>query len=125
MGVSTHVLDTMHGCPAAGMGVALYTTHGGQASLVKRLVLNADGRNPDGPLYDNHSLKPATLNTVTAAIACGGDVHVLVAGKDAGAVATAAAQITGVSKVWHAEAAVFAHGLDEHMADQVLALASG
>ena len=42
--------------------------------------------------HDNHSLKPATLNTVTAAIACGGDVHVLVAGKDAGAVATAAAQ---------------------------------
>ena len=75
--------------------------------------------------HDNHSLKPATLNTVTAAIACGGDVHVLVAGKDAGAVATAAAQITGVSKVWHAEADVFAHGLAEHMAAQVLALASG
>ena len=64
MGLSTHVLDTMHGCPAAGMGVALYTTHGGQASLVKRLVLNADGRNPDGPLYDNHSLKPGTYRLV-------------------------------------------------------------
>jgi electron transfer flavoprotein alpha subunit len=51
--------------------------------------------------HDNHSLKPATLNTVTAAIACGGDIHVLVAGKDAGAVATAAAQIAGVSKVLH------------------------
>jgi len=75
--------------------------------------------------HDNHSLKPATLNTVTAAIACGGDVHVLVAGKDAGAVATAAAQIAGVSKVLHAEADVFAHGLAEHMAAQVLALASG
>ena len=75
--------------------------------------------------HDNHSLKPATLNTVTAAIACGGNVHVLVAGIDAGAVATAAAQITGVSKVWHAEADVFAHGLAEHMAAQVLSLASG
>ena len=64
MGLSTHGLDTMHGCPAAGMGVALYTTHGGQASLVKRLVLNADGRNPDGPLYDNHSLKPGTYRLV-------------------------------------------------------------
>ena len=75
--------------------------------------------------HDNHSLKPATLNTVTAAIACGGDVHVLVAGLDAGAAAQAAAQISGVSKVLHAEAEVFAHGLAEHMAAQVLALASG
>jgi electron transfer flavoprotein alpha subunit len=75
--------------------------------------------------HDNHSLKPATLNTVTAAIACGGEVHVLVAGKDAGAAAQAAAQISGVSKVLHAEADVFAHGLAEHMAAQVLALAAG
>ena len=75
--------------------------------------------------HDNHSLKPATLNTVTAAIACGGEVHVLVAGKDASAAAQAAAQISGVSKVLHAEADVFAHGLAEHMAAQVLALASG
>jgi 5-hydroxyisourate hydrolase len=50
MGLSTHVLDTMHGTPAAGMAVALYTTHGGAATLVKRLVLNADGRNPGGML---------------------------------------------------------------------------
>jgi 5-hydroxyisourate hydrolase len=46
------------------MGVALYTTHGGQASLVKRLVLNADGRNPDGPLYDNASLQKGTYRLV-------------------------------------------------------------
>ena len=75
--------------------------------------------------HDNHSLKPATLNTVTAAIACGGEVHVLVAGMNAAAAAQAAAQISGVSKVLHAEAEVFAHGLAEHMAAQVLALASG
>ncbi len=75
--------------------------------------------------HDNHSLKPATLNTVTAAIACGGEVHVLVAGKNAAAAATAASQVAGVSKVLHAEADVFVQGLAEHMAAQVLALASG
>ena len=74
--------------------------------------------------HDNHSIKPATLNTITAAIACGGDVHVLVAGKDAAAAAQAAAQIAGVTKVLHADADGFAHGLAEHMAAQVLALAS-
>lgn len=73
--------------------------------------------------HDNHSLKPSTLNTVTAAIACGGEVHVLVAGKDAAAAALAASQIDGVSKVLHAESDAFANGLAEHMAAQVLALA--
>ena len=57
MGLSTHVLDTMHGTPAAGMAVALYTTDGDAATLVKRFVLNTDGRNPEGPLYDNASLR--------------------------------------------------------------------
>lgn len=60
MGLSTHVLDTMHGTPAAGMGVALYTTQGDTATLVKRFVLNQDGRNPDGLLYDHTSLKVGT-----------------------------------------------------------------
>ena len=60
MGLSTHVLDTMHGSPAAGMAVALYTTHGDAATLVRQFTLNADGRNPDGPLYDNASLKVGT-----------------------------------------------------------------
>ena len=45
--------------------------------------------------HDNASIKSATLNTVTAALACGGDVHVLVAGENAGAAAQAAAQIAG------------------------------
>ncbi|MFM7332669.1 MAG: hydroxyisourate hydrolase [Brachymonas sp.] len=57
MGLSTHVLDTMHGCPAAGMAVALYTQQGSAFELVKRFALNADGRNPDGLLYDNASLR--------------------------------------------------------------------
>ena len=64
MGLSTHVLDTMHGCPAAGMQVALYTTEGERATLVKRLTLNSDGRNPDGPLYDNANLKVGTYRLV-------------------------------------------------------------
>ncbi|MCD2514683.1 electron transfer flavoprotein subunit alpha/FixB family protein, partial [Acidovorax sp. D4N7] len=55
--------------------------------------------------HDNTSIKPATLNTVTAAAACGGDVHVLVAGEGAAAAAQAAAQIAGVSKVIHADGA--------------------
>jgi 5-hydroxyisourate hydrolase len=60
MGLSTHVLDTMHGTPAAGMAVALYRTGSGAPVLVKRFTLNHDGRNPDGPLYDNASLQAGT-----------------------------------------------------------------
>ena len=75
--------------------------------------------------HDNATLKGATLNTVTAASAIGGEVHVLVAGHNAGAVAQAAAHVAGVSKVLHADAASLAEGLAENMAAQVLALASG
>src|SRR5688500_15978225 len=64
MGLSTHVLDTMHGCPAAGMAVSLYTTRGGNPVLVKRFKLSEDGRNPDGPLYDSASLKKGTYRLV-------------------------------------------------------------
>ncbi|RDI27515.1 electron transfer flavoprotein subunit alpha/FixB family protein [Pseudacidovorax intermedius] len=73
--------------------------------------------------HDNQSIKPATLNTVTAAAACGGEVHVLVAGQNAGAAAQAAAQIAGVAKVIHADGASLAEGLAENVAAQVLALA--
>jgi electron transfer flavoprotein alpha subunit len=72
--------------------------------------------------HDNASLKGSTLHTVTAAAQCGGDVHVLVAGSNAGA-AAAAAQIAGVSKVIVADAAYFADGLAENVAEQVLAIA--
>ena len=74
--------------------------------------------------HDNASIKGATLNTVTAAAACGGDVHVLVAGHNAGAAAAAAGQIAGVAKVIHADAASLAHGLAENVAAQVLAIAA-
>lgn len=63
MGLSTHVLDTMHGTPAAGMAVALYTTEGETATLVRQLVLNQDGRS-DAPLYDNQSLRKGTYRLV-------------------------------------------------------------
>ncbi len=75
--------------------------------------------------HDNNSIKSATLNVVTAAKALGGDVHVLVAGANAGAAAAAAAQIAGVSKVLHADGAQLADGLAENVAAQVLAVASG
>ena len=75
--------------------------------------------------HDNNSIKAATLNVVTAAKALGGDVHVLVAGANAGAAAAAAAQIAGVSKVLHADGAQFADGLAENVAAQVLAVAAG
>lgn len=64
MGLSTHVLDTMHGSPAVGMAVQLYTTDGDAATLVKEFVLNQDGRNPDGLLYDHQSLKQGTYRLV-------------------------------------------------------------
>ena len=70
--------------------------------------------------HDNASIKGATLNTVTAALACGGDVHILVAGHNAVTAAQAAAQIAGVSKVIHADSEGLAHGLAENVAAQGL-----
>lgn len=74
--------------------------------------------------HDNHVLKAATLNTVTAALALGGSVHILVAGSGALAVAQAAAHIAGVSKVIHADGASLAHDLAENKAAQILAIAA-
>ena len=74
--------------------------------------------------HDNASVKGATLNTVSAALQCGGDVHVLIAGHNAGAAAAAAAQIVGVAKVLHADAECLGHGLAENVAAQVLAIAA-
>ena len=73
--------------------------------------------------HDNSAIKGATLNTVTAALACGGEVHVLVAGHNAAAAAAAAAQIAGVAKVIHADSADLADALAENVAAQVLVLA--
>ena len=79
--------------------------------------------------HDNASIKGATLNTVAAArqisMFADGQVHVLVAGHNAGAAAQAAAQIEGVAKVLHADGEALAHALAENVAAQVLAVAGG
>jgi electron transfer flavoprotein alpha subunit len=73
--------------------------------------------------HDNHAVKGGTLNTVTAAAKCGGEVHVLVAGSGCGDAAKAAAAIAGVSKVLVADAPHLAEQLAEAVAEQVLAVA--
>jgi electron transfer flavoprotein alpha subunit len=74
--------------------------------------------------HDNAALKGSTLHTVTAAVACGGEVHLLVAGSNCGAAAQEAAGIAGVAKVLVADAPQFADGLAENVAEQVLAIAA-
>ncbi len=73
--------------------------------------------------HDNSSIKPSTLNTISAALACGGDVHLLVAGHNSAAAAAAGAQIAGVGKVIHVDHDSLGHGLAENVAAQVVALA--
>ncbi|MGB3275479.1 MAG: FAD-binding protein [Castellaniella sp.] len=75
--------------------------------------------------HDNAQLGAATRNAVAAAAAIGGEVHVLVAGSGARAVADQAAQVAGVSKVLLADGASLAAGLAENLAAQVLAVAGG
>jgi electron transfer flavoprotein alpha subunit len=72
--------------------------------------------------HDHGTLKSATLNTVSAAAACGGEVHVLIAGHNAGGAAAAASKIAGVAKVIHADGPSLAEQLAENVAAQVLAL---
>jgi 5-hydroxyisourate hydrolase len=64
MGLSTHVLDTMHGCPASGMKVAFYATQGANATLLRQFVLNRDGRCPNGPLVPDNALQAGTYRLV-------------------------------------------------------------
>jgi electron transfer flavoprotein alpha subunit len=75
--------------------------------------------------HDNRSIKGVTLNTIAAAALMGGDVHLLIAGHDAGRAVEAAVRIAGVSKVLHADAVALEHGLAENVAAQVVALADG
>ncbi|WP_194727371.1 electron transfer flavoprotein subunit alpha/FixB family protein [Noviherbaspirillum malthae] len=74
--------------------------------------------------HDNASLKGSTLNTITAAAACGGDVHVLIAGANCGAAAEATSKVVGVAKVLVADAPHFADGQAENVAEQALTIAS-
>jgi 5-hydroxyisourate hydrolase len=57
--LTTHVLDTMNGCPAAGMRVRLYSIAAGEATLLKALTLNADGR-ADAPLLEGAAFGPGS-----------------------------------------------------------------
>ena len=75
--------------------------------------------------HDNAELKPATLNTVTAAKAIGGDIHVLVAGEGCGGVADAAAKIDGVTKVLVADTPEYGHRLAENVANLLVGMVRG
>ena len=75
--------------------------------------------------HDNATLKPATLNVVTAAAKIGGSVDVLVAGSNCGAVADAAAKVAGVAKVLVADNAAYQYQLAENMGELVAELGKG
>lgn len=75
--------------------------------------------------HTNVALGAATLNTVSAAKAIGGEIHVLVAGAGSAAVAEAAAKIDGVSKVLSADNAAFAHQLPENVAPLIAEVGKG
>ncbi len=73
--------------------------------------------------HDHGALKSATLHTIAAAQKVGGDIHVLVAGHNAGGAAQAAANVAGVAKVLHADAAHLASQTAENLAALAMALA--
>jgi electron transfer flavoprotein alpha subunit len=75
--------------------------------------------------HEAGALKPATLNTVTAARALGGEVHLLLAGSGLSGLAQTAAQVAGVAKVLVADDASLAHPLAEPLAALIVALAPG
>ena len=62
-GLTTHVLDTMNGCPAAGMEVCLFRLDAGSARELKSVLLNADGR-PDAPLLEAAGMSPGRYRLV-------------------------------------------------------------
>ena len=74
--------------------------------------------------HNNLFLNAATLHTITAAVQCGGDVDVLIAGNAADAVATEASKIVGVHKVIHIDASDLGDQLAEPLAAQILAIAN-
>ena len=61
--LTTHVLDTAHGCPAAGMAVALYRLEGATATLLQAITLNHDGR-ADRPLLEGAAFVPGRYRLV-------------------------------------------------------------
>lgn len=75
--------------------------------------------------HDNKELKSGTLNAVQAATEIGGDIAVLVAGHECAEVAAAAANVAGVTRVIHVDAAHYAHDLAENLAPLIVSLAEG
>ena len=75
--------------------------------------------------HDNQELKGATLNTVTAANAIGGDIDILVAGSNCGNVAEAASQVPGISKVLVADQETYKNSLAENLGNLVVELSEG
>jgi electron transfer flavoprotein alpha subunit len=75
--------------------------------------------------HDNSSLKQSTLNVIAAAKAIGGDIDVLVAGENCGAVAESAAKAEGVNKVLVADNAVYGHSLAENLSALVAEVGKG
>ncbi len=73
--------------------------------------------------HESSEIKAATLNTIAAGVAIGGEIHVLVAGEDCAGAAEAAAKIDGVAKVLVADSAEYAHGIAENLTPLVLSLA--
>ncbi len=75
--------------------------------------------------HDNSNLKTSTLNTVSAALLCGPNIEILVAGHNCENVAKEASLISGVSKVLTASGEQFANGLAENIAEQIISISSG
>ena len=75
--------------------------------------------------HDNNELKGATLNTIAAGAAIGGDIDILVAGTDCGSVAEAASQVPGVRKVLVADKETYKNSLAENVGNLVAELAEG
>ena len=75
--------------------------------------------------HDNSSLKPATLNSVTAAQAIGDDINILVIGSNCQGAAEQAAQVAGISKVLVADNAAYGHQLAENVAPLIAEVGAG
>ncbi|MGH6961703.1 MAG: electron transfer flavoprotein subunit alpha/FixB family protein, partial [Dongiaceae bacterium] len=75
--------------------------------------------------HDNQTIKPATLNAVTAATKIGGEIHLLVAGAGCRAAAEAGAKIPGIAKVLLCDDTAYGHGLAENLAALLVKLAPG
>tara|TARA_B100000459_G_scaffold146048_1_gene111471 strand:- start:1193 stop:2128 length:936 start_codon:yes stop_codon:yes gene_type:complete len=75
--------------------------------------------------HDNAEIKAATLNTIAAAVAIGGEIHVLIAGNGCAAAGDAAAKIDGVAKVLLADSPEYANGIAENLTPLILSMADG